>query len=162
MRPATTPEDTVLESLLRARDIPCTPRRAAIWRFFTDHPQGYTIGDAVETLREHGIGQATVYRTVFLLLDLGLLTRFQHPAGKTYFVATRPGHTHPLICRDCREIVEFDSCDLSVLEKLLTAETGYAIDTHRLEVYGRCPRCQAQSAPREDQHVHHDTGSRVG
>ena len=113
-----------------------------MWRFFSEHPRGHAIGEAVEALHEAGIGQATVYRTVFLFLDLDLLSRVQDPAGKTYFVATRPGHAHPLICRGCRTIVEFDACDLSVLEKLLTAQTGYTIESHRLEVYGLCPRCR--------------------
>lgn len=128
--------DEVLElnAVFRARGVPCTPQRRAVWRFFSEHPQGHTIGEAVEALHGAGIGQATVYRTVFLFLDLGLLSRVQDPAGKTYFVAIRPGHAHPLICRGCRTMVEFDACDLSVLEKLLAAQTGYTVESHRLEV----------------------------
>jgi len=131
------------EAIFRARGLPCTPQRRAVWRFFREHPQGHAIGEAVEVLHGEGIGQATVYRTVFLFLDLGLLSRVQDGAGKTYFVATRPGHAHPLICRGCRTIVEFDACDLSVLEKLLVTQTGYTIESHRLEVYGLCPNCQS-------------------
>jgi len=136
-------ETSELDAAFHARGVPCTPQRRTVWRFFSERPQGYTIGEAVEALHGVGIGQATVYRTVFLLLDLGLLSRVQDPSGKTYFVAIRSGHAHPLICRGCRTIVEFDACDLSVLEKLLVSQTGYTIETHRLEVYGLCPRCQA-------------------
>jgi len=140
-------ETAELEAAFRRRGVPCTPQRRTIWRFFSEHPQGHAITEAVEALQGEGIGQATVYRTVFLLLDLGLLTRVQEPAGKTYFVAIHAGHAHPLICRGCHRIVEFDACDLSVLEKLLVTQTGYTIESHRLEVYGLCPGCQAgQSA----------------
>jgi len=123
----------------------CTLQRRQVWEFFADHPQGHTIGESVEALRDAGIGQATVYRTVMLLLDAGLLCRLQDPDGRSYFMAARPGHSHPLICSGCRNVVEFDACDLSVLEKLLTAETGYAILRHRLEIYGLCPRCQKEN-----------------
>lgn len=131
-----------IDALFRARGVQCTAQRKRVWRFFADHPQGHTVADAVEALRQAGIGQATVYRAVFLLLDLGLLCRVQDPVGKTCFIAVRSGHSHPLICRVCRHIVEFDACDLSVLERLLGSQTGYAIESHRLEVYGLCPACQ--------------------
>lgn len=138
---------TDLDAVFRSRGVPCTPQRRAVWRFFSARPQGHTIAEAVEALQGEGIGQATVYRTVFLLLDLGLLTRVQDPTGKAYFVAIHTDHAHPLICRGCRRIVEFDTCGLSMLEKLLVAQTGYTIESHRLEVYGLCPQCQAGTQP---------------
>ena len=134
-----------IDDAFRARGMHCTPQRRQVWRFFADHPQGHTIGESVEALHEVGIGQATVYRTVLLLMELRLLSRLQDPDGRTYFMAARPGHSHPLICSGCREVVEFDACDLSVLEKLLAVETGYAIARHRLEIYGLCPKCQREN-----------------
>ncbi|HEY3379756.1 MAG TPA: Fur family transcriptional regulator [Armatimonadota bacterium] len=135
------PED--MAAIFRARGIPYTPQRRAVWTFFVEHPQGHTISAAVDALLQAHIGQATVYRTVFLLLDMGLLRRIQDDvSGKAYFVAVRPGHSHPLICRQCRAIVEFDSCDLTILERLLARETGYIIERHHLEVYGVCPTCR--------------------
>ena len=123
-----------------------TQQRRAVWEFFANFAHGHTIAETVTEMHSRHIGQATVYRTIFLLLDLGLLRRLQSDAtGKTYFVAVRPGHTHPLICSACHAIVDFDACDLSVLEKLLAHETGYAIDHHHLEVYGICPDCQVSN-----------------
>jgi Fe2+ or Zn2+ uptake regulation protein len=139
-----------IEQLFHTHGVAYTAQRHTVWQYFAEQVQGHTIGEAVDALRQTHIGQATVYRTVFLLLDLGLLCRIQDDlTGKTYFVAVRPGHSHPLICRTCHNIVDFDACDLSVLEKLLARETGYLIERHHLEVYGICPVCQehATEAP---------------
>lgn len=130
------------DSALKAQGVQSTPQRRAIWAFYSSRPRGITIAEAVEALQRAGIGQATVYRTTFLFLDIGLLCRIQLPTGRVCFVALKSEHSHPLICRQCHNIVEFDTCDLSVLEKLLNAQTGYEIEGHQLEVYGTCPECQ--------------------
>ncbi len=132
---------------LRAHGAACTAQRRQVWAFFAANPHGYTAGEAVAALRAQGIGQATVYRTLELLTAVGLLTRAQDDARKTRYLAVCPGHSHALICRDCHAVVEFDDCDLSLLEKLLAAQTGYRIDGHHLELYGRCPACAGEGVP---------------
>jgi Fe2+ or Zn2+ uptake regulation protein len=51
---------------------------------------------------------------------------------------------HTLICRECHAVVEFDDCNLTMLEKLLTVQTGFTIQGHRLELYGICPTCRQE------------------
>jgi Fe2+ or Zn2+ uptake regulation protein len=48
-----------------------------------------------------------------------------------------------LACRSCGLVVEFESCNLTLLEKLLALETGFRIEGHELELYGLCPECRA-------------------
>lgn len=135
-----------VDKLFQEHGIHCTEQRKQVWQFFSTHPHGLTISEAVEKLKTCGIGQATVYRTVELFVELGLLTRTQDHMGKTRYTAICPGHCHALICRECHAVVEFDDCDISVLEKLLVAKTGYQIEGHHLEIYGMCPVC-ASKAP---------------
>lgn len=130
-----------IEQLFREHGVHCTAQRRRVWEFFASHPHGLTVGEAVLSLKDDGIGQATVYRTVDLFFSLGLLTRTQEGTETCRYTAVCPGHCHTLICRGCHAVVEFDDCDLTVLEKLLIAKTGYQIDGHRLEIYGTCPAC---------------------
>ena len=130
-----------IEQLFHQHGARVTTQRRAVWQFFAGHARGCGMAEAVEGLKERGIGQATVYRSVFLLADLGLLRRVEAAEGP-FYIAIHPGHHHPLICQGCRRVVEFDSCDLSVLERLLGSETGYRIRGHHLEVFGLCPDCQ--------------------
>ncbi len=121
-----------------------------IWEFFAGADRAATITEAADALRGDGVGQATVYRTVTLLSDLGLLARVQDRRGDICYTAPPIGHSHPLVCGVCRKVVRFDGDgDVKDLEARLAAETGFAIYGHHLEVYGICPACRAAE---EDQH----------
>ena len=131
--------------ILREHGVNYTVQRQVVWEYFAHDPHGRLISEAVTDLKAQGIGQATVYRTVSLFVDLGVLTRTAD-VGKTRYTAICPGHSHALICRNCHKAVEFDGCDLSELEQELTARTGYVIQGHHLEVFGTCPECRAAQA----------------
>ena len=120
-----------------------TNQRASIWQLFSNAANGYTIQDAAEVLKEKGIGPATVYRTVKTLQKLGRLHWVHEKNGDHRFVARYAPHSHVLACRSCGLGVEFESCNLTLLEKLLELETGFRIEGHELELYGLCPECRA-------------------
>jgi Fe2+ or Zn2+ uptake regulation protein len=46
------------------------------------------------------------------------------------------------VCSSCGAVVDFTDCDLSKLEKQLSRNTGFEMEGHLLEFYGRCQRCQ--------------------
>jgi len=118
-----------------------TPQREAVWRLFESDPAGYTISQATAILASPKIGQTTVYRTVRALQDMGYLKWVHDQSGEHRFVASTPGHSHMLVCRLCSKAVECSDCDLSVLEKLIAKQTGFAVEGHHLEFFGLCPEC---------------------
>jgi Fe2+ or Zn2+ uptake regulation protein len=132
-----------IEAILREKGIPFTRQRRLI---FAGADRAATIGEAAEALRGDGVGQATVYRTVTLLGDLGLLARVQDRRGEICYTAPAIGHSHPLICGVCRKVVRFEGDgDVKDLEARLSAATGFSIYGHHLEVYGTCPDCRGVS-----------------
>ena len=136
-----------IESVFREKGIPFTRQRRLIWEFFAGADRAATIGEAADALRSDGVGQATVYRTVTLLSDLGLLARVQDRRGEICYTAPPIGHSHPLICGVCRKVVRFDGDgDVSDLEARLAVETGFSIYGHHLEVYGICLECRASKS----------------
>jgi Fur family transcriptional regulator, ferric uptake regulator len=138
------PDAADIAAVFRTRGIPMTRQRRQVWEFFALGSRAATVAEATEGLREAGIGQATVYRTVTLLTDLGLLVRVQDRHGEIGFTAPPIGHSHPLVCGSCRRVVRFDGeGDLTALEARLAQETGFAIYGHHLEVYGLCAECRA-------------------
>jgi Fur family ferric uptake transcriptional regulator len=133
-----------IEAVLRQKGIPLTRQRAVIWEFFAGADRATTIAEATEALRSQGVAQATVYRAVTLLTELGLLCRVQSRQGELCYTAPHIGHSHPLICGVCRRVVRFEGDgDLRELEDRLTAATGFSIYGHHLEVYGICADCRA-------------------
>jgi Fur family ferric uptake transcriptional regulator len=92
---------------------------------------------------EEEIGLVSVYRTLDLLAELGLVRRVHgHDECQGYVLAS-PGHHHHVICRRCEAAVEFTGMeDLSLLVERIQAQTGFRIDEHLLQFYGLCPACQ--------------------
>jgi Fe2+ or Zn2+ uptake regulation protein len=134
-----------IEAVFHEKGIPFTRQRRQIWDFFAGADRAATITETADALRGEGVGQATVYRAVQLLSDLGLLARVQDGRGEICFIAPPIGHSHPLICGVCRRVVRFDGDgDLTALEAKLAGETEFTIYGHHLEVYGICASCRAR------------------
>ena len=90
------------------------------------------------------IGLVTVYRTLDLLDDFGLVRRVHSQDECQGYVLASPGHHHHLVCRSCKQAVEFiGSEDLSLIVQRVERQTGYQVSDHLLELYGLCPTCQS-------------------
>lgn len=89
------------------------------------------------------IGLVSVYRTLDLLAELGLVRRVHgHDECQGYVLAS-PGHHHHMVCRNCAAAVEFSGMDdLSALIGHIEEETGFKVDEHLLQFSGLCPLCQ--------------------
>lgn len=132
----------ILTSAFKDAGVRLTSQREQVWETFREYPGGMTITEAVVELEPHGIGLSTVYRTVALFEQLGLLKRVHDQTGEHRYVAGRPGHFHPLVCRSCGVVVEFEACAMEQVEQQLRRDTGFTIEGHDLEVHGTCPKCQ--------------------
>ena len=88
------------------------------------------------------IGLVTVYRTLDILVEAGVLRRIHQEDGCHGYALAEAAHGHHLICSRCNQVIEFDGCDLEALFKSVARKTGFRIEGHWLEVFGRCPKCQ--------------------
>ncbi len=88
-------------------------------------------------------GRATVYRTLELLTELGIVRPiYVGEHGPTY-IRAEGGHHH-LVCSQCGAIVDFDQCVADGMERELEVQFGFEIRSHLLEFYGLCPSCRGQ------------------
>jgi Fur family ferric uptake transcriptional regulator len=90
------------------------------------------------------VSVATVYRTMKLLAECGVAVPRQFGGdGQTRYEAAtgRPHHDH-LICTACGDIVEFANERIESLQETVARRHGFEVQSHRLELYGRCARCR--------------------
>ncbi|MFC2038284.1 Fur family transcriptional regulator [Chloroflexota bacterium] len=129
---------------LRRRGYKITPQRRAVVEVITSSRDSLTPSVIHEKLnRNHpDIGLVTIYRTLEILTGLDLVCEL-HAGGKcrSYTTATARHHHH-LICTSCGTVVDFSGHYLEKLEKSLTRESGFRIDSHLLEFAGLCRTCQ--------------------
>lgn len=88
-----------------------------------------------------GVGRATVFRTVKLLLESEVLCRMTLEDGSIRYQLSHGGHHHHLICNDCGSITEFSDPELDSLIQQNAEMEGFQLDAHSLELYGRCASC---------------------
>ena len=89
-----------------------------------------------------GIGRMTVYRTLDLLTELGMIRPVYQGSAAASYVLLADGHHHHLVCSSCQRVIEFDLCVLPEIEGILSQQSQFAVEGHLLEIYGRCHNCQ--------------------
>jgi Fur family ferric uptake transcriptional regulator len=87
------------------------------------------------------LSRATVYRTMELLVELGLLRPLYLHDPTQRFVSATGGHHH-LVCTNCGTTIEFDYCSADQLAQELSAKYKFQIQSHLLEFQGVCRDCQ--------------------
>lgn len=111
----------------------------------------FTPGAVYERVRQAhpGVGLVTVYRTLEILFDLGLICRVHRGGPSRSYTLGPSGHHHHLVCSQCGTVLDFSDCDLSKLEQRLSQDTGFRIEGHLLQFAGRCQDCQQRSEAAE-------------
>ena len=92
------------------------------------------------------VGRATVFRTLRLLQDLGVVCQVVLDDATLAYRLAPEEHHHHLLCVECGAVEDFGSPALEAVLHDIETSTGYGVEAHRLEVYGRCPRCREAAA----------------
>jgi Fur family transcriptional regulator, ferric uptake regulator len=138
-----------INAALRKNAYKLTPQRRALLKIIAESHDHMTPLDIYNRVRvKHpAIGLVTVYRTLEILLGLGLLCRVHTEEGCGSYLVRRPeGHHHHLVCHSCGAVVDFTGCDLDELERRLTRDTGFRVSGHLLEFNGYCAKCVKKEA----------------
>jgi Fur family ferric uptake transcriptional regulator len=123
-------------------------RRQVAEEVFSDH-EHFDAEQLAQRLKS--VSRATVYRTLTLMDDGGLLRKVARRAnGKAVYEHDYgyPEHDH-LICNQCGTLIEFPAVDVTQIVDEVAVQQGFRVEGHRLEVYGVCSECLR---PRQRRH----------
>jgi Fur family ferric uptake transcriptional regulator len=134
----------IVTALDRAGYRSTAPRRA-LAALIADQDGPFTAAGLVAAARagRGGVGRATVFRTLEVLVELGAVERLDLPSGEHAYVGCEPAHHHHVVCSRCGRASEVDDAGLRPLLREVARQTGYRVDEHRLELFGSCPACLA-------------------
>ena len=127
-----------LETLCHEKGLRITEQRRVIARVLSeaeDHPdveKVYARASAIDP----GISIATVYRTVRLFEEAGILDRHDFGDGRARYEAAPEAHHDHLIDVESGKVVEFVDPELEALQKQIAEKLGYRLVDHRMELYG--------------------------
>ncbi|GLW65330.1 transcriptional repressor [Actinomadura rubrobrunea] len=129
---------------LRAKGYRVTPQRQLVLEAVTKLEHGTPEQICAEVQRTaRGVNISTVYRTLELLEELGLVKHAHLGHGPpNYHLAAEAEHIH-LVCRKCGAVNDVDPEAAAGLAARLEEQFGFETDVHHLTVYGRCSSCRS-------------------
>jgi Fur family ferric uptake transcriptional regulator len=128
-----------IERLCVERGLKMTGQRRVIARVLSeadDHPDVEELYRRAAQL-DARISIATVYRTVRLLEERGILERRDFGGGRARYEASEHGHHHHLIDVDSGRVIEFEDAEHERLLRAIADRLGFDLLSHRLELFGR-------------------------
>ena len=131
------------KQLLRSSGRRFTRQREAILKIIREQP-GHLGADEVFQIarqRGHRVSLSTVYRTLDLLREQGLVEAANLQQDHRHFKAAGDKEHHHLVCVSCAEVIEFSSPHVERLKQALHEEHAFTIQNVELEVGGLCSRC---------------------
>ena len=127
-----------IEQKCLAKGVKLTDQRRVIAQVMsesTDHPDVDELYNRVSKI-DTKISIATVYRTVKILEEAGILMKHDFKAGKARYEQIRESHHDHLIDVKSGEIIEFVDEEIEKLQKKVAEKYGYKLVDHKLELYG--------------------------
>lgn len=140
----------MVESLLRRIDKKIaasggkrSKSRAKIMEAFFRSGTHMTVEELTRIVRRshRGVGFATVYRTLKILVRYGYASELDFGEGARRYESNLSSHHDHLICRKCGEVSEFEEPQIESLQDRVAELHGFTPTTHRLDIYGYCREC---------------------
>ncbi len=143
----------ILKQKLQERQHKMTAQRQTVLQIFLDHPGEHLSAEDVYGILRDGkkdIGLATVYRSLELLSELGILQKMEFGDGcSRYEVNTanpEAHHHHHLICTKCNKVIEVEEDLLEDLEQAIFEKAGFKIMDHQVKFFGVCKECREKES----------------
>ncbi|MEY2884138.1 MAG: hypothetical protein RL490_1862 [Pseudomonadota bacterium] len=127
-----------VEALCLKKGLRITEQRRVIARVLSqvdDHPDVEALHRRVATV-DPKISIATVYRTVKLFEESGIIERHDFQGGRSRYETVQDEHHDHLINVETGEVIEFHDPELEELQARIAARLGFRLVDHRMELYG--------------------------
>jgi Fur family transcriptional regulator, ferric uptake regulator len=127
-----------VEALCADKGLRITEQRKVIARVLSeadDHPDVEALHARAAAI-DPGISIATVYRTVRLFEDAGILERHDFGDGRARYEAAAEEHHDHLIDVETGKVIEFVDAELEALQRKIAERLGFRLVDHRMELYG--------------------------
>jgi Fur family transcriptional regulator, ferric uptake regulator len=132
-----------LRELLVRKGVRPTRQRLLVLEELAAERDDATAQTLWQRLRGHdeGVGLATVYRTLTLLHDHGVVDALSHHGSERCYRLCADGHHHHLLCERCHRVVEIDECTLGPWVEDVARRHGFVASDHHVEINGLCGAC---------------------
>jgi len=137
------------EQFLMRRGLKSTRERQQIFRAIVDFDEPFDVDQLLFYLKQRGekTSKATIYRTLQLLLESGLLRTISlsptDARSALYCICGKFRAYDHLVCTGCGKVTDIEKEQICLSCQGIAAEHGYKLESHSLRIFALCPQCQA-------------------
>lgn len=141
-------QHNMLKSILNQEGRRLTSQRQKILALFENSFQDKHLSaeEIHQQLSQQGekISLSTIYRTLHVMVDLGIVREVELADGRKYYELSTPfaSQHHHLVCVQCGAVTEFEDDRVTKNSQRETVDRGFALLNCQFTVYGICPKCQ--------------------
>jgi Fe2+ or Zn2+ uptake regulation protein len=130
---------------LREAGYRLTQPRRAVWQVLQGHSGSLSPHEIHERGRalHPSLGLVTVYRTLEVLDELGLVRRVHGQGNCHGYARANSASGHYLVCHQCGQVAEFPCEGMEGIIEAVQQRSGFTVEEHLLELVGLCPTCQS-------------------
>jgi len=130
---------------IRERGLKSTRQRDDIARWFFSAKGHHNADEIYRQVKSEspGIGFSTVYRTMRLLREAGLVQERHFGDSEALYENVSAHHDH-CICTECGKIIEFENEQIEALQEAVARKFGFELRSHKMELYGTCSSCASR------------------
>ncbi|GKX27526.1 transcriptional repressor [Vallitalea longa] len=138
----------VMNDLMEKMDIRMTYQRKIILSILIDNIDKHLTANEIYSLikvKNDVIGMATIYRTIDILLDKGIVIKhdFGDSAAKYELEIEKNKNHHHLICKKCGKVIEVSGLLKEDFYEKILREKGFQCTEYRLKIFGYCDKCRS-------------------
>lgn len=146
-------DEAILEKLgtfIRKKGLRRTPQRDAVARLAFQSDEHFTAEELFDRVRKHNVNasRATVYRTIALMVEAGLLHEIDLGGDQTTYdpnFVDKPSHNH-LVCIDCGKVVEFEDEHIDLLNDCMTRRLGFRPARQSIKIEACCEQLRTKGS----------------
>ncbi|MCL4535878.1 MAG: transcriptional repressor [Bacteroidetes bacterium] len=131
------------EQALAERGLRLTPQRMMILEAIEARDDHFSAEEIYAQVRQRysHMNLSTVYRTLEILEQAGLVTQTDLGDGRVRYHWTEKSRHHHLICQGCGQVIDLEECLLAPLKETLRRDYGFSANIAHVTIFGRCAKC---------------------
>lgn len=134
-----------MESLLKTHNLKVTASRLAVLELLNSIQTPLDVPSIIELLaRKHiKMDRVTAFRIINIFTNKGITRKIELQEGKARYELTSRPHHHHAVCIKCRTIVDLPICNVQALERKVTKDLSFTVQSHTVDLFGLCAKSKS-------------------
>ncbi len=136
-------QESYAKEVLREKGLKSTAQRLAVVHVLHTSGKSLSVSEIHQEVKDMlgATGLATIYRTLEMFEDLGIVKRLHFPGGGYGYTFCQGRHVHHMVCVDCKGVFDFPECPVENFDYSSVEKQGFRVKDHFIQLFGQCVKC---------------------